>query len=316
MLYREIIRCLLTVLDSQQRCFLLFLRECKVFCCHLESLTLLTMGIVTPRMLRLKQIFAGLVMLAFTVWINILVTSRQCLVPRDKARFLSSATTGALEFYVKSNISKVNENLFDKIVETFLNSTESSRICAGCDVVVLEPLLEDLRRQIKDNLVSLKKIVSVMSQPVVNQHNHSYLYNPRLTCSQHTVNLLLVVPSAPANFLKRAKVRNGSRGAYVREGPNIARMLFFIGRSKSKSEQVRIDAEYKLYGDIVQENYLDVYKNIRLKAVSMLKWASQFGDNAKFVIRTDDDVAINVTKLVSIYGNDEIKSGQLYSWQS
>ncbi|XP_059173046.1 beta-1,3-galactosyltransferase 5-like [Physella acuta] len=254
--------------------------------------------IVTRRMVSVKQLFAGVTLLAITVWIYLLLTARPCTVLQVRPSFLTPTSKRVIEFKAESNISKVN--VFEKIVSKFLNSTNSSNICAGCDEAVLEPFLEDLLRGIKDKLASVKKIVSVLSQPVVNPHNHTYLYNPRLTCSKRVVHLLIVVPSATGNFIKRAKVRNSSRSEYVRVDSHNARMLFFIGGAKSKIEQVKIDAEAKLYGDIVQENYADVYKNIRTKAVSMLKWASQFCENAKFVIRTDDDVAINVTKLVSI----------------
>ncbi|XP_059150057.1 beta-1,3-galactosyltransferase 1-like [Physella acuta] len=76
---------------------------------------------------------------------------------------------------------------------------------------------------------------------------------------------------------------------------------FFLGQPPNNSDsqlQARIDNEARVFGDIVQESFEDVYHNIRLKAVAMLKWASTFCQQAKYVIRTDDDVDVIFPKLV------------------
>ena len=64
-------------------------------------------------------------------------------------------------------------------------------------------------------------------------------------------------------------------------------------------KQAAIDAEIRRHGDIVQYNFTDIYQNIRLKAVSMLHWASSYCHTASYVIRTDDDVITNVTDIVA-----------------
>ena len=56
--------------------------------------------------------------------------------------------------------------------------------------------------------------------------------------------------------------------------------------------------EVEKYGDIVQENFTDIYSNIRLKAVSMLRWAASYCPTATYVIRTDDDVVVSVNSIL------------------
>ncbi|CAL1538673.1 unnamed protein product [Lymnaea stagnalis] len=149
-----------------------------------------------------------------------------------------------------------------------------------------------------------KSVISFLTQPVMNHHNYVYIHNPSNVCTLHRTEVLLVVPSAPGNFENRAKVRLSKRGGYVRNWRNGAVLLFFIGNPSNDESgieiQTKIDKESLLYGDIVQENFEDVYKNIRLKAVSMLKWASTFCQETKYVIRTDDDVRVDIPKLLSV----------------
>jgi hypothetical protein len=49
------------------------------------------------------------------------------------------------------------------------------------------------------------------------------------------------------------------------------RIIFMLGDSK---DQVRsqVKYEYNLYGDLVQENFLDSYHNLTYKGIMSLKW--------------------------------------------
>lgn len=61
------------------------------------------------------------------------------------------------------------------------------------------------------------------------------------------------------------------------------------------------------FGDIVQESFLDTYHNLTLKSLALLKWVNLtcFHDNQtnhlpKYVVKTDDDIFINVDRLVKV----------------
>ncbi|CAL1538675.1 unnamed protein product [Lymnaea stagnalis] len=146
--------------------------------------------------------------------------------------------------------------------------------------------------------------IELLSQPVINDHSFEYIRNPVNACAFSRTEVLFIVPSAPENFQRRANTRKGAQSKYAREPSNNSKMVFFIGRpacgNDSAKIQAQIDDEFQTHRDIVQENFEDVYKNIRLKAVSMLKWTTTFCKEARFVIRTDDDVTVNVPKIVSV----------------
>ncbi|CAL1538678.1 unnamed protein product [Lymnaea stagnalis] len=148
-------------------------------------------------------------------------------------------------------------------------------------------------------------VISFLSQPVINEFTFGYLLNPNHTCDVGKTQLLFVIPSAPENFENRAKVRQGNTAKYVKVEGNNAKMLFFLGipaasSNDSEKTQTRVHEESVAHGDIVQLDFEDVYRNILLKAISMLRWASTFCRRTTYVIRTDDDVRIDVAKVRSV----------------
>ncbi|XP_059173043.1 beta-1,3-galactosyltransferase 1-like [Physella acuta] len=152
--------------------------------------------------------------------------------------------------------------------------------------------------QLRQNINIQRSVITFLSQPIRNKHNFSYLHNPENTCRQSLVKVLNVVPSALGNFDPRNKLRSGKRFDFINNTSNHARMLFFLGTTRNETLLEQINKEAEQFGDIVQENYLDIYKNIRYKAMSMLKWASTFCPDTNYVLRTDDDIDIDMEKIV------------------
>ncbi|XP_071506565.1 beta-1,3-galactosyltransferase 1-like [Diadema antillarum] len=64
--------------------------------------------------------------------------------------------------------------------------------------------------------------------------------------------------------------------------------------------QSKIDQEYELYRDIVQEDMIDSYQNLTRKTIMGLKWVTNHCRQAKFAIRIDDDVILNVPRIVDM----------------
>jgi hypothetical protein len=167
-----------------------------------------------------------------------------------------------------------------------------------------------LKEYLEDQIQIQESIISFLSQPVINNHNFTYIHNPTKTCGNDSMNVLFVTPSTITHFENRIFLRNGARGKYVNNSKGQAKLLFFLGKptgSDSLEVQRKVDEESLKFGDIVQDGFDDTYRNIRFKAVSMLKWAAMFCDNAKYVIRTDDDVVVSPEKLVKAL---QRKSGQ------
>lgn len=60
-------------------------------------------------------------------------------------------------------------------------------------------------------------------------------------------------------------------------------------------------SENQRHDDIIQERFIDSYNNLTLKSVMMLKWVNNHcGEKARFVMKTDDDMYVNVASLVKM----------------
>lgn len=53
-----------------------------------------------------------------------------------------------------------------------------------------------------------------------------------------------------------------------------------------------------MYADIIRGNFVDSYNNLTLKTISALEWTHWHCPLAKFVLKTDDDMFINMPKLM------------------
>nr|CAD7397336.1 unnamed protein product [Timema cristinae] len=119
--------------------------------------------------------------------------------------------------------------------------------------------------------------------------------------------LLLLVSSAP---------RGGDRRKVVREtwgdpGLRGTRLVFFMGHEGRGdvsqlvrcvpgltqtllSGQTDLVEEARRYQDLVVEDFLDSYGNLTLKSLFMLKWAESHCPETPYLMKTDDDMIVNV----------------------
>lgn len=119
--------------------------------------------------------------------------------------------------------------------------------------------------------------------------------------------LLAIVPIAPNKFSERLRIRStwsnstikfNKKSAFNRS--NVLKTLFIVGKSlddESINEKLREEAEK--YNDIIQVNFADTYRNLTYKTLSLIKWTAQYCSNAKYLLKVDDDVHVNVNSLVN-----------------
>lgn len=63
------------------------------------------------------------------------------------------------------------------------------------------------------------------------------------------------------------------------------RLVFMMGKPRSEKEQRIVDEEHQLFGDIVQGDFIEDYKNLTLKAIMGLKWVSLYCKQAAWAIK-------------------------------
>ncbi|KAH8240974.1 hypothetical protein KR026_009553 [Drosophila bipectinata] len=75
-------------------------------------------------------------------------------------------------------------------------------------------------------------------------------------------------------------------------------MAFVLGRGTNATANERLDRENMMYADMIRGNFIDSYYNLTLKTISALEWSLWHCPLAKYVLKTDDDMFINMPKLM------------------
>lgn len=137
-----------------------------------------------------------------------------------------------------------------------------------------------------------------MKQKVpVNPHHFKFTLNPTNVCSNRPVFLLAYVHTAPDHYKRRAAIRD-TWGNRMNFKDIDFRIVFLMGMPDKASVQEAVQLEYDMYGDIVQENFLDSYRNLTLKAIMGLRWISGHCNQARYVLKADDDIFVNIFNVV------------------
>jgi len=88
---------------------------------------------------------------------------------------------------------------------------------------------------------------------------------------------------------------------------NTLRLGFLLGDTDSLEMQNQVMDESSKYGDVIQEGFLDTYNNLTLKSVMLLKWVRSHCRHARYVMKTDDDMFVNLPRLISFLQEDQAK---------
>jgi len=134
---------------------------------------------------------------------------------------------------------------------------------------------------------------------VLDRSNVSFLLRPRAMCKNQKV--MLMALTAPKNVQKRERLRRqfGEKdGVYI---------LFLLGKTSSLSLQEDLQTENMMHGDMVQISVMDHYTALSYKTLTGFIWANRFCGSAKYIVKVDDDVTLDLDKLMLLL---ETKYGQ------
>ncbi|XP_068140863.1 uncharacterized protein [Drosophila tropicalis] len=107
--------------------------------------------------------------------------------------------------------------------------------------------------------------------------------------------LLVLITSAQSHAEARMSIRQtwGHYGTRRDIG-----MAFVLGRGTNDTINKALTQENYMYGDLIRGSFIDSYNNLTLKTLSSLEWADRHCSRAKYILKTDDDMFINVPKLL------------------
>ncbi|EPB71936.1 N-acetyllactosaminide 3-alpha-galactosyltransferase [Ancylostoma ceylanicum] len=92
-------------------------------------------------------------------------------------------------------------------------------------------------------------------------------------------------------------------------------LIFSIGLPRKASDQDLIIEESGIYGDILQADYIDAYRNITLKQLAELRFFASSCENLFAVVKLDDDVAWGVNRTAEFVSKN-VHPNELYCAKS
>ncbi|GIY75755.1 lactosylceramide 1,3-N-acetyl-beta-D-glucosaminyltransferase [Caerostris darwini] len=139
-----------------------------------------------------------------------------------------------------------------------------------------------------DFLINPTRLCDTLNPP----DSEAYMRDPE-------VKLLVLVPSAIDHFTERRTIRR-TWGSVSNQPHGPMRLGFVLGTTSNSTEEDLIMNESEIFGDIIQADFQDTYRNLTTKSVLMLKWVSKHCAHAQYFLKADDDTFVNLNVLTDI----------------
>jgi len=136
---------------------------------------------------------------------------------------------------------------------------------------------------------------------VAHPHPFNYIINSPNVCHNQDVYIIAYIHTAPDHYKRRVVIRQTwGDASYYDVG---IRVVFVMGLTSGADKDDRdvqraLEFEATQYNDIVQEDFLDTYRNLTYKGVAALRWISRYCSHARYVLKTDDDIFVNTFNLL------------------
>ena len=137
----------------------------------------------------------------------------------------------------------------------------------------------------------------------VNPHNFDYTINNPSICDDSSVFILIFVHSAPDHFPQRELIRSSWASLKTYQNKSI-RTIFLLAQLANAAVQADIVRENVQHLDIIQENFIDHYRNLTRKHIMGLKWVGHFCSHAQNVVKVDDDLFVHIFRLAQFLSKD------------
>ncbi|XP_050428953.1 beta-1,3-galactosyltransferase 5-like [Adelges cooleyi] len=140
----------------------------------------------------------------------------------------------------------------------------------------------------------------LIKQPKPSSGHLLDLFNFRYTINSNVC--LSYSPILVHSHVEHFKTRQAIRHAYPKSILDQLgfHYVFMVGRPNNSEIQLQVVNESFKFGDIVQGNFQEAYRNLTYKHVMALKWFSEYCRQSSYMVKTDDDVAVNLFKLNNI----------------
>ncbi|XP_006820415.1 beta-1,3-galactosyltransferase 1-like [Saccoglossus kowalevskii] len=135
-----------------------------------------------------------------------------------------------------------------------------------------------------------------------------FINNPQSMCVSNefggidSVSFLVGVESVPKNRAIRSAIRKTWANKALLDKIS-ARLVFLVGLPETQETQDSLDLESLKHDDLVQGGFVDEYENLTMKTIMFLRWSYHYCQSADYVIKTDEDVFVNLMEISSLLTN-------------
>jgi hypothetical protein len=128
--------------------------------------------------------------------------------------------------------------------------------------------------------------------------NYSLTITSPAICQKGEIVELVILISTTILHSDRRRALRKTWLSVTHENTGHIRYAFLLGAVNDTKLQAKIKLENDLYNDIVQGDYPDSYYTLTLKTLSGFHWVAIYCSDTSYVMKTDDDVFINIPNLM------------------
>lgn len=125
----------------------------------------------------------------------------------------------------------------------------------------------------------------------------AYIINSSEACAHREIFLLVLIFSKPENASRRNTIRQTWANTTNIRGFNTV-ILFVLGKPSSEATQLEIIKESQEHQDLIEGAFLDLPRNQTLKTATAVEWIVTFCPVARFILKTDEEMFVNLENLV------------------
>lgn len=119
-------------------------------------------------------------------------------------------------------------------------------------------------------------------------------------CKSNNATIIHIVTSYSGNVEARSALRRAYSSSEL-ETLGVSRVFLLATLPPSHEvSQSALSNEHDRYHDLVQGSFLESYRNLTYKHIMGLKWVLETCPNIKYIIKSDDDILIDMYRLVEL----------------
>ncbi|XP_071942229.1 beta-1,3-galactosyltransferase 1-like [Antedon mediterranea] len=223
------------------------------------------------------------------------------------------------------NLNHVNQAIIEQQKQNIIEidnkvdlKTEENKIIPPVIVEipkeVVKPVEQDIKLDVKPEPAAVEKkpnsvfkidpeLLAVIQGHHIFPHNFNLVLNHPEACnnedgSRKDIFLAVLICTIHKNFEQRKAIRETWSNYEEINGQKII-TIFLLAKTNDKELQSVVEEENKEFNDLIMEDFQDTYKNLTLKTMMGMKWASMYCPSAKYVMKTDDDMYVSYPNIVN-----------------